>query len=303
NLLEQLATQVAIAIQQGQLYQQVQTLNSSLESQVEERTAQLQQKMRELQDLNHFKDIFLHAFSHDVRTSIMGMSLILKNLQNKPGDSVPVMRSMVDRMVQSNERQLNLINSLLEDQSSEGQQIALSYEAVRLDQLVNQTLTELEPLLVRNQATVQNLLPPDLPPLLADARQLQQVFKNLITNALKHNAPGVQLTLNAALEDKQIRCTVEDNGVGMGPEVCDRLFKLYVRGLDNPHLTGIGLGLYLCRQIITAHGGQVGVESKPGAGAKFWFVLPLTKPALAGLSAEAIYHSPSLRSSISKMTP
>ncbi|HEY9807660.1 MAG TPA: GAF domain-containing protein, partial [Candidatus Obscuribacterales bacterium] len=99
NLLEQLATQVAIAIQQGQLYQQVQTLNSSLESQVEERTAQLQQKMQELQDLNHFKDIFLHAFSHDVRTSIMGMSLILKNLQNKPGDSVPVMRSMVDRMV------------------------------------------------------------------------------------------------------------------------------------------------------------------------------------------------------------
>lgn len=303
KLLEQLATQVAIAIQQGQLYQQVQTLNSNLESQVEERTAQLQQKMQELQDLNHFKDIFLHAFSHDVRTSIMGMSLILKNLQNKPGDSVPVMRSMVDRMVQSNERQLNLINSLLEDQSSEGQQIALSYEAVRLDALVNHTLADLEPLLLRNQATVQNLLPADLPTLIADPNQLQQVFKNLIANALKHNAPGVQLTLSATLEDKQIRCTVEDNGVGMGPDVCDRLFKLYVRGLDNPHLTGIGLGLYLCRQIITAHGGQVGVESQPGAGAKFWFVLPLAKPALKGLTAEAIYHSPSLRSSISKITP
>ncbi|MBW4491447.1 MAG: MASE1 domain-containing protein [Trichocoleus desertorum ATA4-8-CV12] len=303
NLLEQLATQVAIAIQQGQLYQQVQTLNTNLESQVEERTAQLQQKMQELQDLNHFKDIFLHAFSHDVRTSIMGMSLILKNLQNKPGDSVPVMRSMVDRMVQSNERQLNLINSLLEDQSSEGQQIVLAYEAVRLDALVNDILADLEPLLSRNQATVQNLLPANLPPLIADPNQLQQVFKNLITNALKHNAPGVQLTLSATLENSQIRCTVEDNGVGMGREVCDRLFKLYVRGLDNPHLTGIGLGLYLCRQIITAHGGQVGVESQPGAGAKFWFVLPLAKPSLAGLTAESVYNSPSLRSSISKITP
>ncbi|HEY9860007.1 MAG TPA: MASE1 domain-containing protein, partial [Candidatus Obscuribacterales bacterium] len=303
NLLEQLATQVAIAIQQGQLYQQVQTLNTNLESQVEERTAQLQQKMQELQDLNHFKDIFLHAFSHDVRTSIMGMSLILKNLQNKPGDSVPVMRSMVDRMVQSNERQLNLINSLLEDQSIEGQQVALAYEAVRLNALVNETLADLEPQLSRNQATVQNLLPANLPPLIADPHQLQQVFKNLITNALKHNAPGVQLTLSATLEDKQIRCTVEDNGVGMGQEVCDRLFKLYVRGLDNPHLTGIGLGLYLCRQIITAHGGQVGVESQPGAGAKFWFVLPLAKPSLAGLTAESVYNSASLRSSISKITP
>ncbi|MBD2120354.1 MASE1 domain-containing protein [Trichocoleus sp. FACHB-262] len=303
NLLEQLAIQVAIAIQQGQLYQQVQALNTNLESQVEERTAQLQQKMQELQDLNHFKDIFLHAFSHDVRTSIMGMSLILKNLQNKPGDSVPVMRSMVDRMVQSNERQLNLINSLLEDQTSESQPMALSYEAVRLDGLVQDLLEELEPLLVRNQATVCNLLPANLPPLIADPQQLEQVFKNLITNALKHNAPGLQLTLKATVEDQQIRCSVEDNGVGMGPEVCDRLFKLYVRGLDNPHLTGIGLGLYLCRQIITAHGGRVGVESVPGTGAKFWFVLPLTKPALAGLTAETVYNSPSLRSSISKITP
>jgi signal transduction histidine kinase len=168
---------------------------------------------------------------------------------------------------------------------------------------VNETLADLEPLLSRNQATVQNLLPANLPPLIADPYQLQQVFKNLITNALKHNAPGVQLTLSATLEDKQIRCTVEDNGVGMGQEVCDRLFKLYVRGLDNPHLTGIGLGLYLCRQIITAHGGQVGVESQPGAGAKFWFVLPLAKPSLAGLTAESVYNSASLRSSISKITP
>ena len=174
---------------------------------------------------------------------------------------------------------------------------------MRLDGLVQDILEDLEPLLVRNQATVCNLLPANLPPLIADPQQLEQVFKNLITNALKHNAPGLQLTLKATVEDQQIRCSVEDNGVGMGPEVCDRLFKLYVRGLDNPHLTGIGLGLYLCRQIITAHGGRVGVESVPGTGAKFWFVLPLTKPALAGLTAETVYNSPSLRSSISKITP
>jgi signal transduction histidine kinase len=65
----------------------------------------------------------------------------------------------------------------------------------------------------------------------------------------------------------------------MSKQQCDRLFKLYVRGLDSQHLTGIGLGLYLCRQIIHAHGGEISVISAPQAGSTFEFTLPLSCPS------------------------
>jgi signal transduction histidine kinase len=141
----------------------------------------------------------------------------------------------------------------------------------------------------------------------ADKTQLWRVFSNLIANALKHNLPGLNLTVSAkvikaekfiinhskAKEDidkfpilnsqspisnspsSMIRCTVEDDGVGILPEQCEHLFDLYVRGARDRHSLGLGLGLYLCRQIITAHGGEIGVTSNPGAGAIFWFTLPV----------------------------
>jgi signal transduction histidine kinase len=80
-----------------------------------------------------------------------------------------------------------------------------------------------------------------------------------------------------------IYCTVADNGVGMSQQMCAHLFQLYFRGQDaqgqtqghRPY-TGLGLGLYLCRQIITAHGGEIGVNSRQGAGTTFWFTLPIS---------------------------
>jgi GAF domain-containing protein len=82
DLLEQMSQQVAIAIQQGQLYQELAQLNTNLERQVEERTAQLQQKMQELQELNRVKDVVLHTVSHELRTSVMGNLMVLNNLLN-----------------------------------------------------------------------------------------------------------------------------------------------------------------------------------------------------------------------------
>ncbi|MFB2981101.1 GAF domain-containing protein [Microseira sp. BLCC-F43] len=284
DLLKQLATQVAIAIQQAELYQQVQALNTNLESQVQERTAQLEQKMQELQELNQIKDLFLHGVTHDLRTPVMGWLMVLKNLLANGNEqlAIPVSRSILERMVQSSDRQLHLINSLLELHSSEIHGIVLHREPVQLSQLIASILAELEPLLAKNQATLTNLVPNNIPIINAYPNQLWRVFENLIANALNHNPPGLCLTLSATVETEPnspitnslIRITLQDNGVGMSQETCDHLFEIYVRGSHNRRSTSIGLGLYLCRQIIIAHGGEIGVKSSPGAGATFWFTLP-----------------------------
>ncbi|MEP6517749.1 PAS domain-containing sensor histidine kinase [Microcoleus vaginatus] len=260
--------------------------------------------------------MFIHALSHDLRNPVAGMLMVLKNWQTKTGDSIAIPRSILERMIQGSEQQLRLINSLLEVHAGELRGLVLHCESVDLRAVVEAAATDLEPLMNEGKATFKNLVPDDLPAVKADKTQLWRVLSNLIANALKHNRPGLNLTVSAQVikADKlsinqstakqdidklpltnpqspitnfpspipnspssMIYCTVEDDGVGILPEQCEHLFDLYVRGDRSRHSVGLGLGLYLCRQIIGAHGGQIGVISTPGAGASFWFTLPLAE--------------------------
>lgn len=277
QLLEQLANQVAIALQQAALYQKLAALNANLEYQVEERTVQLRQKMTELEELNRLKDVFLHAVSHDLRTPVLGTLMVLNNLMPQKTDetdiSVPV--RVLQRMIQSHERQLTLIESLLDIHFDDEQTMDLDLAPLNIGEFLGGILMDLQPLLDKNQAYIRNEIPDDLPMVLADISQLRRVFENLITNALKHNRPGLTLTFTARTQDQTLLCTVEDDGVGILPEQLEHLFDLYYRGKQSRQRSGIGLGLYLCRQIIHAHHGKIGVMSTPGAGATFWMTLPV----------------------------
>ncbi|MFN6537305.1 MAG: ATP-binding protein [Nostoc sp. EkiNYC01] len=244
--------------------------------------------------------VFFHAVSHDLRNPVLGTLMVLKNLLNSDGigdkqgiggefspllpaprpsasshSSIPMPRSILERMIQSSDRQLNLINSLMEAHISELQGIVLQLQAVQLLSIVEAASADLEPLLVQNQATLTNLVTADLPLVNADPTQLWRVFSNLIVNALRHNPPGLLLTINATPKDDKIYCTVSDNGVGITQQQSDRLFELYFRGSNIRNSVGLGLGLYLCKQIINAHGGEIGINSSPQAGATFWFTLPM----------------------------
>lgn len=218
--------------------------------------------------------LFLHAVSHDLRNPVTGTSLVLKKLLKEEEEAIVVPRILLERMVDSSERQLNLINSLLEVQNSEIKGIVLDRQPLALKSLVESTVSDLEPLLQERQAALVNQIPSTLPLVDADATQIWRVISNLIANALNHNPPGVTLTLSAVQDARMVRCSVQDNGVGMTPAERSRLFDLYVRGSQARRTVGLGLGLYLCRQIVVAHGGTIGVSSHPGAGATFWFTLP-----------------------------
>jgi two-component system sensor histidine kinase/response regulator len=106
----------------------------------------------------------------------------------------------------------------------------------------------------------------------------------MVTNALQYNRPGLCITLNARLQGNYLYCTVSDNGQGIGHLDRDgttsltlqhRVFDRYSRGLNRRQPLHLGLGLYICQQIIEAHGGQIGVDSHPQKGTTFWFTLPL----------------------------
>ncbi|MEH2056256.1 MAG: ATP-binding protein [Nostoc sp.] len=220
--------------------------------------------------------VFFHAVSHDLRNPVLGSLMVLKNLLAHPEENISISRSILERMIQSSDRQLNLINSLMSAHLNEMQGVILQRQPVKLLAVVEAAIADLEPLLAQNQAKLTNLVSADLPLVNADPTQLWRVFSNLIVNALKHNPPELLLIINATRKDDKIYCTVSDNGVGISQQQSDRLFDLYFRGASIRNSVGLGLGLYLCKQIIHAHGGEIGVNSALNAGATFWFTLPIS---------------------------
>lgn len=265
----------------------------TLQRQLQDQNQQLRKEIRDREQAEQSLRVLLHAVSHDLRNPVTGLLMVLKNLLKSQGndasnnqspdssggtDRVVVSRPILERMLESGDRQLKLINSLLEAHAMETRGIALTCKSIRLTDLVVSVEHEMRPLLMKNQATLTNRVPSDLPTIQADSSQLWRVFENLISNALKHNPPGLSITIDASLEGDQMRCLVTDNGVGFPEGHGDELFDLYRRG-DNARRThGLGIGLYLCRQIVQAHGGKIGIAPKFGQGAAIWFTLPL-KPS------------------------
>ncbi len=261
-----------------------QAILTALEHQVEERNTQLQQKMQELARLQRIKDVILHTIAHDLRTTVIGNLMVVQHLLNNQHvkkcpnahpTHPPISRVILERMIQGNERQLNMIDSLLEIHYSEKQGIPLNCQKIPFFDLINQILTDLQPLFSHNQATINHLIRTDLPLVFVDVCCLQKVLANLFTHSLHQNPPGLNLVIKVEVEAEMIYTEIQHNGVTMSQTECDRLFDLYVRDPQSPCSTSIGLKLYLCRQIIQAHGGEIGVISQQNQGLTFWFTLPI----------------------------
>ena len=257
--------------------------------------------------------IFLHAISHDLRNPVIGTSMVVKNLLDKTVDNqVMVRKPVLERLLQGSDRQLGLINSLVEAYHADGQNMPLHFQPLQISTVVDGVLADVEPKLIQNRIKLQNFIHSDLPLINADKTHLWRVFNNLIDNALKHNPPGIQLILDAEVSSASqglsrkfgrdclnlrslsekisqpaprtqlipvLLCFIRDNGIGIPETQFHSLFELYARGRQARYMPGLGLGLYLCKQIITAHGGEIGVISQPDVGSAFWFTLPLVDSA------------------------
>jgi PAS domain S-box-containing protein len=192
-----------------------------------------------------------------------------------------VPRSTIERMIQGNDRQLRMIDSLLEIHSSKTQGVILNKEVIPFHTLAEAIFKDIEPMLKHNQACCHKSLPQDFPLVFADPIQLQKVFVNLVTHSLQKNPPGLKLKISAQVEAQMIRFTIQDNGVPLNKLECDRFFELQIQKPQARCSADTSLQMYICKQIIKAHGGEIGVISNRKQGVTFWFTLPLAIPSLA----------------------
>ncbi|MFB2921230.1 response regulator [Aerosakkonema sp. BLCC-F2] len=246
--------------------------------QLAQHNIQLEREIKQRQQAERRLKVFVHTVSHDLRNPVTGISLFLQSYLSNSGENVVLDKPIVEMMLASCDRQLQLIDSLVETQKLEANNYPLNLQSISLYALTSSIIKTWFPMLNSSRVVLNNRILSELPYIHVDPEQLWRVFENLIGNALKYNSPGITLTLDAQVDAKtsMLRVTVADNGVGIPKAECDKLFELYVRGKDTKDRTGSGLGLYICRQIVEVHGGQIGVKSELGKGTQFWFTLPLS---------------------------
>ena len=252
--------------------------HQDLERRVQERTAELAQANVRLQELDRLKSMFIASISHELRTPLNSLLGFTGLMRMEPEGLPERHRDYLRRMESAGRHLLDLITDVIDVSKIEAGKIAVEPESVRLPELVDEALRAVEDAArlrgLRLSSTV-----PDLE-LEADRQRLFQCLFNLLSNAVKYSEEG-EIRVTATEEPHSVTIAVQDEGIGIAPERMHCLFQQFCR-IDSPHtrtVPGTGLGLYLTRKIVQeVLGGEVGVESSPGAGSTFWITIPRELP-------------------------
>ena len=228
---------------------------------------------------NQTKTDFLTNMSHELRTplnAIIGFSdLMQREPEVDQHRNVPA--PWIEHVHASGRHLLDLINDLLDLAKVEAGRMDLRLEPVDLAPVVESTVSTLRPLLLRKRLT----LACDMPALTitADRTRVRQILDNLLSNSIKFTPEGGQISVSARQNGDHVFITVDDTGIGIAPADQARVFDEFQQvGMQDPPITGTGLGLALTRRLVQAHGGAIELESTLGQGTHITVRLPAANP-------------------------
>jgi two-component system sensor histidine kinase KdpD len=225
------------------------------------------------------RNTLLTSISHDLRTPLAVIAGAASTLAADENRLDPASRVRLARSIETHAGAMSeLVSNVLELMRLESGEIKLRIEDCGIDDLVGAALPRIEGRLTGHQVEVA--LPEDLPAVRVDAALLAQVFANLLENAGKYTPPGTHVRIGAHQDGAWVRVWVEDDGPGLPAGDPMRLFDKFQRGRNEGVVPGVGLGLTLCRAIVSAHGGTITASERPGGGARFEFTLPAASAAL-----------------------
>jgi two-component system sensor histidine kinase KdpD len=234
-----------------------------------------QAKLVQIQaETESLRNSLLSAISHDLRTplaAIVGASSSLVDGEGKL--DVEARRELSSTIYDEAQRMTSLANNILDMARLDAGSVRLNVQWVPIEEIVGGVLTRFEAKLAGRPLRTD--IAPDLPLLKLDAVMIEQVMVNLLENALKYTPAASPLEVRAVRDDKWVTVSVTDHGSGLAQGSEERLFDKFFRGEREPAQSGVGLGLAICRAIVSAHGGRIWAENTAHGGARFSFTLPL----------------------------
>jgi signal transduction histidine kinase len=242
-----------------------------------------QSKQSELES-NRRLQLCIHSITHDLRTPVMGSLLLLQSIRDsQPSDpTIAISQPEITQLIQGGDRLLGLMNTLLDTQALTQTELILRRQPTDVNTIVHLLLQDFQSAFLKHNIQVHNQLSTPLPLVDGDAPHISRVFNNLVSNVIQHNPSGSCLIIKAEVcstdrSKPMLKILVQDNGLGISPEQQATLFEPYTRGVQTQYLPGLGLGLYICHQVVSAHGGTIGCECLD-RGTVFWFTLPMAEP-------------------------
>jgi len=229
-------------------------------------------------EAEQLKDAFVAHVSHELRTPLTAIKGYSELLLGSGGATLsPEQRQCLETITHHTDNLVAMINSLLDFSEIEADgRLRLLPRPICLADLVEAVADEWRPQMVEKPLTFEVDIPADLPQVSADVRRLRWAIVNLVRNAWQYTPAGGKVTVRLSAQDDKVILDVADTGVGISPEEQQRLFRRFYRITEVAHgeTRGIGLGLYVTKAIVEAHGGEVRVVSQKGVGSTFSVILP-----------------------------
>jgi len=237
----------------------------------------LKESEKRLRELNATKDKFFSIIAHDLKspfTSIIGLSeLLAEQVSKNDYNGIDEYANMIQT---SSWHAMDLLTNLMEWSRSQTGRMVFNPVNIKIGELIEEASALLEESANQKSITIAKDLPVGLI-MFADKSMINTVLRNLISNAIKYTNPGGRIDISAIQGEKELTVNVSDNGVGIKEETLEKLFLIgastSTRGTSDEE--GTGLGLILCKEFISKHGGKIWAESLPGQGSRFAFTIPV----------------------------
>lgn len=222
---------------------------------------------------------FLSVLSHELKAPLNAIEGYLKMMQEKQlGDKIDDYEQVIDRSLKRIKSMRNLILDLLDMTRLESGQKEKDLKLLNLIDIVRTSMDTAKPMAIQKDVKMK-LHAPEQVACLADAGEIEIIFNNLVSNAVKYNRDGGKVDIDIVENETQIEIVVADTGIGMTQEETARLFQEFVRIKNEKtrEITGTGLGLSILKKLVETYDGTVTVESTPDVGTKFKVLLPKKK--------------------------
>ena len=281
RLARTLTSHLAILYENATFYEEIQDLAAKLAQELEGRKRSEEELDRSRKEQTRLKDEFLSHVSHELRSPLMVVQQFLEILlEGVAGEINGQQRENLNVALQNTNQLEVMIGDLLETTRIETGKLRVDLRSMLLLQVLDEAVASAQPLAKQKYIAVVLEVPVRLPPVIADRARVRQILTNLLDNAIKFTPEDGKITVRVALDQEDssfVRIQVRDTGCGMNPDETPKVFdRLYqVPNADCAARKGLGLGLCICKQLVTLHGGLIQAESQPGAGSIFSFTLPV----------------------------
>lgn len=280
KVLHTASDEIAIAIQNALSVEEVKELNAHLEQRVNTATKELRASNAQLQRLDESKDEFISMASHQLRTPLTSIKGYISMLmEGDVGEVSKEQRHLLQEAYISSERMVRLIGDFLNVSRLQTGKFVIDKHPVALAQLVQDELDALQPSVIARGLKFIYKAPKNIPMLDLDENKIQQVVMNFSDNAIYYSKEGTVITVTLKKTGDMIEFKVKDNGIGVPADQQDQLFGKFFRATNarKQRPDGTGVGLFLAKKVIDAHGGEIIFSSKENKGSTFGFRLPIER--------------------------